>query len=286
MTVSYKTTHPLAKPLCERLKRWRSEVGLETNPHLQEWLEDALKNAKRAEVEPDLVIFAIAICEWWFRICLPDKNDIRQILMHRLNDSRYTPYPRFPTDVLSTSGVPPALNQYVDRYLAKSWEPDASEVMNRVFRERALERIEKLVQELADPFLVSEFRKLLPRRGGYPDWGPWVAATVVYRSAVLKSPTEQDPKPLLSAEAVIGALRGKFPDKSAFHRKKREITNKAPKLVQTIIQAHKRAAESIVQDKTIEPLIDEDCFPSLMRSGGWSLLGEQLHAPLNLLPVQ
>lgn len=272
MSLVNEKTHPLVKPLCQRLERWRSEAGLKTHPHLQESLEDALKDAKRAKVEPDLVIFSIAICEWWFRICLPKQPELRQILKHRLNNSQYTPHPRFPTDVLSTSGVPPAVNQYVDRYLAKSWEPDASDAMNRVFRERASARTEKLVQELAHPFLVSEFRKLPPRCGGYPDWGPWVAATVVYRSAGLQSPTEQDPMPLRSAAAVIGALRGKLPDKSALHRKRREIKARAPELVKVILQAYQKVKAMTVQDKRILPLIDDDCWSSLIHQAGWSLL--------------
>ena len=272
MSLADRKTHPLIKPLCERLKSWRDEVGLITHPHLQESLEDALRDAKSAGVEPDLVIFVIAICEWWFRVCLPGKNKLGQILKHRLNDPRYTPYPRFATDVFKTRGVPLAINEHVDRHLRKSWESETSKEMNQVFRERLLGKSKKLMQELANPFLVSEYRWLPPKCGGYPDWGPWVAATVVYRSAILHSPTERDSKPLRSAEAVIGVLRGKCPDKSAFHRKRQEIGDRVPKLVKAIMEAYGRAKSMHVQDKRVLPLIDADCFPSLWPRGGSSLI--------------
>ena len=197
MSLSDKKTHPLVKPLCERLKGWRAEVGLKTHPHLEESLQEAIEDAKNAGVESDLVIFLIAVCEWRFRICRPTKVMLRQALKHRLNNSQYTPHPHFATDVFKTSGVPLAINDYVDRCLAKLWESSASEEMNHVFRDNLQAKIEKLVREWARPFLVSAYSALPPRPGGYPAWGPWVAGAVVYRSAILYSPTEQDSKPFV-----------------------------------------------------------------------------------------
>ena len=140
--------------------------------------------------------------------------------------------------------------------------------MNQVFRERLLGKIEELAQELAHPFLVSEYKALPPQRGGYPDWGPWVAATVVYRSAILHSPTEQDSTPLRLARGVIEVLREFSPDKSAFHRKRREIMTRAPELVKGILEAYRTAKSLPVQDERILPLIDDDCFRSLWDRGG------------------
>lgn len=275
MVGSERKTHPLVKPLCERLKRWKSEVGLITPPRLEEWLQDALEDSKSAGVEPDLVVFVIAICGWRFRICRPRENEIMQILKHRLNDSRYTPHPRFATDVFKTGGVSSAINEYVDQSLAKLWEPNASEEMNHLFRNNLQGKIEKLARELARPFLVTEYRRLQPRQGGYPDWGPWVAGTIVYRSAILHSPTEQDSKPLRAAEAVIGVMRGDRPDKSAFHRKRREILDRAPELFRVIMAGYQMAKTMKVQDKRILPLIDDDCWPPSIRQAGLSLLARK-----------
>jgi len=272
MSLSDEKTHPLVRPLCERLIKWRREVGQNTHPHLQESLENALEEAKSADMEPELVIFVIALCEWRFRICLPSKTGLKQALMHRLNDFRYTPHPQYASEVFTTHGVPSSINEYVDRCLKKSWESEASEEMNQVFRERLLGKSKELVRELAHPFLVSEYRALPPRCGGYPDWGPWVAGTIVYRSAIRHSPTEQDSKPLRVAESVIEVLRGKRPDKSAFHRKKREIGDRAPGLFKAIIEGYRKAKAMKVSDESIQPLLDEYCFHILNAQAAQSLL--------------
>jgi hypothetical protein len=265
-------THPLIYPLCERLERWRGEIGQTTYPRLQQGFVDALEVTKKAGVGSELVIFAVALCEYWFRICRPTKEVLKLALSHRLTDPRYSPHSSTSAGIFTTTDVPHAVNQHIDRYLAERWESEASKAMNEMFRSRFLNEKNRLALSLRGPFLVSEFLSLPGRRGGYPDWGPWVAATVVYRSAILHSLTEQDSKPLEAAEAVIEVLRGNRPDKSAFHRKRREIRERAPKLVEAILRGYQRAKTMIVQDKRILPLIDEDCFPSLRQQGGWSLL--------------
>lgn len=277
MSLSNEKTHPLVKPLCERLERWRSEAGLKTYPHLQEWVQDGLEVAKTSGIEEELVIFLVAFCEWWFRIFRPSEAGLRRALNQRLNDPRYTPHSRFARNILRTPNVPLAINELVDRYLAKSWEPNASEEMNHLCRDKLLENTEKLVRQMARPFLVSEGVGLPPKRGGYPDWGPWVAAIAVHcYPRKTCSTSGKNFRPLDAALAVVKAFRGETPDKSVFHRKKRELKRRAPDLVEQLLERFQEAKAMIVQDKRIQPLLDEDCFPSIMQSGGWSLLVAQV----------
>ncbi len=104
-----------------------------------------------------------------------------------------------------------------------------------------------------------------------------MAASVVYRSAIKHSPTEQDPNPLRAVQFVIAALRGEESDKSAFHRKRREIRDRAPKLIQEILEAWAKAKTMPIQDARVLPLIDEDCFPSLKDKGGLFLVSNLVH---------
>ena len=265
-------THPLISPLCERLERWRQEIGGKTAPHLQQGVVELVEMAKKGGVESDLVIFVIALCEYWFRVCRPSESALRRALIDRLNSSRYTPYPSGPVDVFMTSGVPSAINRYVDRSLKKKWEPGGSDEMNALFRRSLLAEKERLLDELNHPFLASELEPLPAKQGGYVDWGPWVAATVIYDSARLYSATKQDSKPLDAAMEVLVALRNKHPDKSAFHSKRNKIGEDVPELVEALIDGFQKAKMMKVQDERILPFIDEDCFPSLRHQGGWELL--------------
>ena len=79
---------------------------------------------------------------------------------------------------------------------------------------------------------------------------------------------------------MFKALRGKEPDKSAFHRKKREIERLAPQLIEELLTAYALAQTMVVQDYKVEPFIDEDCFPSLIPKGGLGLLDrkKRLHS--------
>jgi hypothetical protein len=259
----------LISPLCERLERWRREIGEKTHPHLEDGVKEALKRAQDAKVEEGLVIYVMARCEYWFRTCRHSKPDIERALSELLHNPRYTPY-RGMMDM--GSGISSAVRQHIDRCLAKGWDPEASDEMDTFIRWNILKQKEKLAGSMCCPFLVSEHLPLPPRKGKYADWAPWVAASVVYRVATRQSPTEQDPKPRKAAEAVISAMRGTYPDKSAFHRKRGEIIKRAPGLVKGLIEGYQKAKTLIVQDERILPLIDEDCFPSLMGQGGWSLL--------------
>lgn len=276
MSLSDEETHPLLKPLCERLERWRSEAGLKTYPRLRGALQDCLEVAKISGVEEELVIFAVALCEWWFRVYRPSEAGLRRALNQRLSDPQYIPHSHFSRNMLKTHKVPPAINEIVDRHLAKSWEPDASEEMNHLCRDLLLDKTEKLIREMARPFLVSEWAPLPPKQGGYPDCAPWVAAIAVHRRTSATNRNGQSFRSLDAAFAVVKALRGKMPDKSLFHRKKRELQERAPNLIDQLLDSFEKAKFMIVQDETIQPLLDEDCFPSIRQCGGWSLLVGQV----------
>jgi hypothetical protein len=261
-------THPLICPLCERVELWRREIGLETHPHLEGGIRDALERAKNGRVEEGLVIYAIARSEYWFRTCGPSKPDIQRALSDLLHNPRYTPY-RIGID--TPSGIPTAVKQHIDRSLAKEWDTEASDEMNDFIRRNLLEQAGKIAARLCYPFLVAEHLRLPAKKGGYADWAPWVAACVVYKAAIRYSPTEQDPKPRKAAEAVIFAMRGAYPEKSAFHLKMREIRRRAPGLIKALNEGYQKTKTMNVQ-AGVQPLIDEFCFPTLRKQGGWSLL--------------
>ena len=133
-------------------------------------------------------------------------------------------------------------------------------------------RINELVRQLAHPFLVLTYLALPAKQGGYSEWGPWVAAISIHSFALTKRVGLQDRRPLEAASAILKALRENEPDNSFFYRKRREIECLAPDLIKVLLSAYEKAERMVVQDDKIEPFIDEDCFPSLMQTGGWSLL--------------
>lgn len=259
-------THPLISPLCEKIKGWRSENGLETHSHLEDGVRAALDKAKKVKIEEGLVIYVIARCEYWFRICFPSKQEIELALSDLLQSPRYTPHCAL---IDKGPGISRAIQQHIDRSLSKEWDPDASEEMNRLIRRSLLEQADKIAESICYPFLVSDHLQLPPKKGGYTDWAPWVAANVVYRTAMRA--TRQDPEPRMAAEAVVLAMRGTEPDKSAFHLKMREIRDRAPGLFIALHEGYKNTKKMNVQ-VGVQPLIDEFCFPALGKQGGWSLL--------------
>ena len=165
-----------------------------------------------------------------------------------------------------------AVNTYIDRFLAKHWEPDARGPTDGMFRSRFLRGIDELVVCLKGPFLVAGYLPIPDSPGPLPDWGPWVVATVVYQAAASLRLSKRESRPLMVAEAVIEALREKTPDKSLLHRKMAFINACSPGLLQVVTKAHLAARTMIVQNNNVLPLIHEDCFPPVMQSEVMSLL--------------
>lgn len=126
----YKTPS-LITPLCRRLRRWLAEIQLdqpeeELLPSLKQDLDDALELTAKAGIEPELVIFVMASCSWWFRVSYAKEAELRKVLECQL--ARVDHFPRF----LRASLRSTVLDRYVSTQLSRRWnrgpsydEPDS-----------------------------------------------------------------------------------------------------------------------------------------------------------------
>lgn len=216
MSAAEYKTPSLITPLSKRLRHWLAEIQpgqpeAEILPSLEEDLDYALKLTGKAGIQPELVIFLIASCSWWFRVFYAKEPDLKKALERQLSTVGYTPH--FPRSFYRMT----ILDRYVSKQLSKPWPRDqslygeASRDINTAYQSKYLEEIVSLAKEWSGPVLVSECIQLPSRPGGYTKWGPWVAAVVVHVLAVRRRRSKKDSLPLECAEAILKALRDTDP---------------------------------------------------------------------------
>lgn len=273
----YKTPS-LITPLSKRLQRWRAEIQPEQQegqilPSLYEDLDYALELTRKVGIEPELVIFLIAISSWWFRVFYAEEAELKRILESQLAEVRFIP------NFLRSVRKITVLDRYVSTQLSKLWpcgptaDEEDSDFIISAFQSKCWAEIGSLSKQWSGPFLVSDYVQLPRRRGGYPEWGPWVAAVAVHQLAIRRRKSKKDSLPLECADAILKALRGcDPPDKTRLYQCERVIASPPRQLLGELVRAYRRAEKMTVQDDSIEPFIDEDCFPSLTTKGGKELL--------------
>lgn len=260
-------SHPLLEQLGKRVLAWRAEARLKTCQNLDlACLGETLHDASRLGIEPELLIFVVAISEWWFRVYQDPRVAIERALRDRLHNAVYSPLGRTPFE---TPGVPAPINRYVDQQLSALWNDDAPEQSRFVLKSR----IPELVREYARPLLVAELHPLPPRPGGYPQWSPWVSAASVYGAARLRYPAKNDARAINLASTVAKALlKREVLDESQLHHKRQAIKVWAPQLLDALLQLYQNTKTSVVQGPSVQPLLDDDCFQSLRQFGGLDLV--------------
>lgn len=277
----YKTPS-LITPLCRSLRRWFAEIQPEQRkgkilPSLEEDLEFALELTWKVGIEPELVIFIIAISSWWFRVYTANEADLKRALKSQLAN--------FPGSVHTMT----ILDRYLCVQLSKLWpigpssDEEASEFITEAFQSKGLREIDSLARKWSGPFLVSNCTQLPPRRGGYPEWGPWVAAVTVHELARKRCQGKKDPLPLECADAILKAIRGReAPDKTLLYERARVMAELKWQLFDALEGAYQSAKTMVVQNESINPFVDEDCFPSLWHIGGSSLVLRKTPSSINL----
>jgi hypothetical protein len=133
-----------------------------------------------------------------------------------------------------------------------------------------------LVRTYDRPFLVTEYRRLPPRRGGYPQWASWVVATAVYEKLRRRYPGRQDSMARATTMLLLEVLRGTMPDDSYFQRKRREIKKRAPQLAERLYQDLRDALAAYgdldQRRKRLAFLLNTGRLDSLEEWGGMKLL--------------
>ena len=151
-----------------------------------------------------------------------------------------------------------------------------SDQRNHFMRLSLRGQLKDLVRTYARPFLVAEYRRLPPRRGGYPQWASWVVATAVYEELRRRCPGRQDSMARATTMMLLEALRVTMPDDSHFQRKRREIKERAPQVAERLYQdlRHALAAYGDLDQrlKRVAFLFDTGRLDSLEEWGGMKLL--------------
>jgi hypothetical protein len=249
-------------------------MGRHVPPNLAADLQEALHIANTTGVDPLLWVVFVAMCERWFRIATPTRSGIERELRRRLSMANYTPYgdgDRLNSERRSV------LARYVVHGLCERWEPDASPAMSESLRHALRGSIKALGKELAAPVLVVEHRRLPRKQGGYPEWGPWVAAAALYADVRERFPRQQDSRALKVALALLKALHGTVPDKAEFRRKRRRIERVAPAFVERMVRDLRHALKAYEKPDSepkwrVEYLLKSGTFDSLEEWGGLQLL--------------
>lgn len=230
-----------------------------------------------AGLDAEVVMVIVAMCERWFRVYRPTPVAIQRALQRRLSTSGYTPYgmvgdaPR-----PAGPGQLALVSQYVDHCLREVWEEDASDQRNHFVRLSLRGQLKNLVRNYDCPFLVAEYRRLPPRRGGYPQWASWVAATAVYEELRRRYPGRQNSMARATTMLLLEALRGTMPDDSHFGRKRRVIQQCAPQLAERLYRDLRDAlaahGDLDQRRKRLVFLFDTGRLDSMEEWGGMKLL--------------
>jgi hypothetical protein len=230
-----------------------------------------------AGLDAEVVMVIVAMCERWFRVYRPTPVAIQRALQRRLSTSGYTPY--------GTVGDAPRpagpgqlalVGQYVDHCLREVWEEGASDQRDHFVRLSLRRQLKDLVRTYDRPFLVAEYRRLPPRRGGYPQWASWVAATAVYEELRRRYPGRQDSMARATTMLLLEALRGTMPDDSHFQRTRRAIQQRGPQLGERLYKDLRNALAAYgdlsKRRKRLAFLLDTGRLDSLEEWGGMKLL--------------
>ena len=236
-----------------------------------------METVTMAGLDAEVVIVMVAMCERWFRVYRPTPVAIQKALQRRLSSSGYTPYgmvgdaPR-----PAGPGRLALVGQYVDHCLREVWEEDASDQRDQFVRLSLRGKLKDLVRTYDRPFLVAEYRRLPPRRGGYPQWASWVAATAVYERLRRRYPGRQDSMARATTMLLLEVLRGSMPDDSYFQRKRREIKEHAPQLAERLYENLRDALAAYgnldQRRKRLAFLLNTGRLDSLEEWGGMKLL--------------
>lgn len=240
-------------------------------------LQEAMEAVTKAGLDAEVVMVIVVMCERWFRVYRPTPVAIRRALQRRLSTSGYTPYGMVSGAPRPTGPSRLALvGQYVDHCLREVWEEDASDQRDHFVRLSLRGQLKDLVRTYARPFLVAEYRRLPPRRGGYPQWASWVAATAVYEELRRRYPGRQDSMARATTMLLLEALCGTMPDDSYFQRKRLEIKQRAPQLAERLYLDLRDAVAAYgdhdQRRKRLAFLLDTRRLDSLEEWGGMKLL--------------
>lgn len=254
-------THPLLDALLTRIFEWRCEIGLKTCPD-PEWLAEAFERAQKAGLNVDFFIYVVGGCEWFFRVLHPSTITLKKALRHRLATPGYSPYGSLFDKMLRkypfrTQGVPSVINRYVDERIAWRWKGQASEMSRFLMRGR----INQLVKEFDRPFLASTLQPLPPKQGGYPWLAPWVAGTVIYKYLRREYTQKQNQMPKEVSLSLASALLERPVDDSQFHRKRRMLERRVPKITELFQQGFKNFL--VGHRETIKRLMEQDHLLSI-----------------------
>lgn len=263
----------LLRLLWKRISEWRAEIGWRIRPPSRPKLQDALTMAQKHGVDPVLFVLIVAMCERWFRVHLPTPNRLEKKLQTKLLSPSYTPYsPNYGETKQARTPMSQAVDSYLDYRLREQWDPDASEEMSHFIRNTVKASIKNLARDWAAPFLVADKRPLPRKRGAYPQWGPWVAASVLYADVRARCPRRRDARALNCAITLLEALLGRKPDKAQFGRTRRKIQRRAPKLLDEMMSDLRAALKAYENPRwRVEFLLETGTLDSLEEWGGMHL---------------
>jgi hypothetical protein len=265
-------TRSLLNLLHTRILAWREEIDLKTYSDLPK-LQDALEMTEESQIEPDLFILVVAMCEWWFRVYHPTPIQVETVLITRLSSPGPKPFGGPVKCTPQISEVPQAVESYVDQRLRKLMENEGSGELSRFAQLILKPRIDELVKEYAVPFLVPERRVLPAKPGGYAWWAPWVTASAIYQAVKTQYPRRQDSRALDTAMACLEGLLGRMPETTQFHTYRRDIDRRAPKLVEALWNDFGTRLKAYPDPyQRLEFHLERGLFDSLDTSGGIDLL--------------